>query len=60
MWLGASKVESKSVKTLIKPVDDVEDEHLLGDRLAKVLDALHHALEATIVVNDGHVALEKA
>jgi hypothetical protein len=36
---------------------DVEDERLLSDRMAKVPEALHHALEATTVVDDGHITL---
>jgi len=50
-------VKADGAETLVQPANDVEDECVLRDRLAKVPEVLSHALEAAAVVDDGQVAL---
>jgi len=56
---AAAKMKTKGAEALIEPTDDVEDERLLGDRLAEVPKIFRHAFEAAAVVDDGEIALGK-
>jgi len=50
-------METESPEVFVQPADDVEDECLVGDRLAEVMEILRHALEAAAVIDDWQVAL---
>jgi len=50
---ATAKMKTKGAEALIEPTDDVEDERLLGDRLAEVPKIFRHAFEAAAVVDDG-------
>ena len=50
-------METESPDAFVQPMDDVEDEGLLGDWLAEVTEILHHALEAAAVIDDGQITL---
>ena len=54
---GAPDVETDSPEAFVQPVDDIEDERLVRDRLAEVVEILSHALEPAAVVDDGQIAL---
>ena len=52
-------METKSLEAFVQPANDVEDERLVGDRLAEIAKILCHALEAAAVVDDGQIALSE-
>ena len=52
-------METKSLEAFVQPANDVEDERLVGDRLAEIAKILGHALEAAAVVDDGQIALSE-
>jgi hypothetical protein len=53
----APDVETESPEAFVQPADDVEDERLIGDRLAEVAEILGHVLEPAVVVDDGQIFL---
>ena len=52
-------METKSLEAFVQPVNDVEDEHLIRDKLVEIAKILGHALEAAAVVDDGQIALSE-
>ena len=55
--VAAAEVKAEGAEAFVQASDDVQDQHRLGDRLAKVLEIFGYALEAPTVVDDGQVAL---
>lgn len=57
--MTALEVKTDGGEFLVEAVNQGENEGVVGDVLAEVLEGICHALEVSAVVNDGEVSLGK-